>query len=49
LSSYELNYFDKVNSQSINLNTGQLNQGIYQIIVRSPWNVLTEKLMIIKD
>lgn len=49
LNNFELNNFDLNNMQSIKLNTNQFTQGIYQIVVRSPWNILTERLLIIKD
>ena len=47
--SYELNDFKLMNLQSIQINTFDFRQGLYQIVVRSPWNVLTEKLIIIKN
>jgi hypothetical protein len=49
LKRFELDDFDINNSQTIRLITSEFNQGLYNIIIKSPWNILNKQLLIIKN
>ncbi len=49
LEKIELNNFENINSQSLRIDTHNYNQGMYQIVLKSPWTVLTNNIFIIKN
>ncbi len=49
VKTYELTNFEKENMQIITIDAVNFEQGLYQVILRSPWNLLKGKIMIIKN
>ncbi|MBX3042884.1 MAG: T9SS type A sorting domain-containing protein [Candidatus Kapabacteria bacterium] len=49
IESYELNSFENMNLQIIQINPDKYIQGIYQVVLKSPWNIITERILVIKD
>jgi hypothetical protein len=49
LRKVELDGFSSNNSQIVRINTQDFTQGFYQVVLKSPWNVLTGNIFIIKN